>query len=156
MITTFSETMKGKKTFGERLRLTRTKKGYTQEMLADAIGYTRVCLNLWENGHGYPNAKAVADIADVLDCSVDRLLGRQVEPGTLKPEKRRTFGEVLKEKRKARGYKQYQIAALRGCDVSTWQHWEKEHNYPSILVAIELADFFGCSLDELLGRRVKE
>lgn len=145
-----------KKTFGELLRIERITAGYTQEILADEIGYTRVCLNMWENGHGYPNVKAATDIADVLHCSVDELFGRQVEPGTVKAEKRRAFGKVLKEKRKALGLTQYKIATQLGYGDSTWTHWERGHNYPSILVALELADFFGCSLDELLGRRVKE
>ena len=155
MKTTFCETLQDKKTFGERLRLTRTTKGYTQKTLADAIDYTRTCLALWENGHGSPNVHAITAIADVLDCSVDELFGREVKPGTVKAEKRRAFSQALRAQRKAQGWTQYELAQRVGCDESTINHWEKGRTNPSLKTVINLADLFGCSLDEILGRRVK-
>ena len=34
--------------------------------------------------------------------------------------------------------------------------WETDNSYPDITILVKLADIFGCSVDELLGREKNE
>ena len=40
----------------------------------------------------------------------------------------------------------------KGVSVTTVSNWERELFYPNVMELCDLADFFGCSTDELLGR----
>ena len=64
----------------------------------------------------------------------------------------KTFGEILKEKRKAIGMTIAELAGTIGVDKNTLYYWEKGKTYPSIIYACDLADIFNCTLDELVGR----
>ncbi len=59
----------------------------------------------------------------------------------------------LKEQRKLRGITQVELAKETGIPQSTISAWEKGINIPNIADCIKLADFYGISLDELVGRK---
>ena len=60
----------------------------------------------------------------------------------------------LKELRSAVGLNQSEMAEKLGVSVSSYQKYEREKNsiMPSIEVLIKIAEFFGVSVDYLLGR----
>lgn len=60
--------------------------------------------------------------------------------------------ERLKMLRSARGVLQKDIAALLGIDRTTYVKYEKGVSEPSIETLLKLADYFGVSVDFLLGR----
>ncbi|MBQ9973994.1 MAG: helix-turn-helix transcriptional regulator [Oscillospiraceae bacterium] len=62
------------------------------------------------------------------------------------------FGERLKLLRQERKVQQKQLAELLGITVRGYQFYESESNEPSIKVLIALADFYGVSIDYLVGR----
>ena len=62
------------------------------------------------------------------------------------------FGEILKAKRKELGMTGRDLAREIGVDRNTVYYWECGKTYPNILLACDLADLFGCSLEELVGR----
>jgi transcriptional regulator with XRE-family HTH domain len=64
----------------------------------------------------------------------------------------KTFGQILREKRKELGWKQKDLADKLNTYPSTISAWETDRGVPSVYTAIDLADVFGCSLDELVGR----
>ena len=65
-----------------------------------------------------------------------------------------TFGERLRELRKARGLNQYELAeavlgsASRQAEIS---RWESNRNEPSHIYLVKLAHHLSVSVDELLG-----
>lgn len=66
-----------------------------------------------------------------------------------------TFGEILKEKRLQRGLSLGQLAKKVGITTMTLSSYERNKISPSIYMVWDLADFFGCSIDELCGRKEK-
>jgi len=61
-------------------------------------------------------------------------------------------GPLVARLRQARGLKQQELADRVGVDQRTISHIEKMRRKPSIKLAIQLANEFGISLDELLGK----
>lgn len=57
---------------------------------------------------------------------------------------------ILKELRESRGLQQKDIAKFLGISESSICLYEKGKREPPIEVLIKLADFFGCTLDELV------
>lgn len=64
----------------------------------------------------------------------------------------KTMGEIIREKRKEKGLKQYQLAELLGCKGQQVSQWELNKDIPHLFTVWDLADIFQCSLDELCGR----
>ena len=63
------------------------------------------------------------------------------------------FKDRLRELRKEKGVFQQDIAALVGTSKMAVSHWEKGHSEPSIAQLIVLSDFFGVSVDFLIGKK---
>ena len=62
-------------------------------------------------------------------------------------------GFRLRECRVERGYTQAQIAAVLGVSRVAYTHYEKgDRDIPTEMI-VQLADFYGCMVDELLGSR---
>ena len=64
--------------------------------------------------------------------------------------KRELLGEILYDFRKENGYIQQEIADYLGIDRSTYAKYETTRK-PEIDVIIQLAAFYGVTVDELLG-----
>ena len=64
-----------------------------------------------------------------------------------------TFGERMKELRTERGLKQREMAEICGLKVRSYQQYEYAENYPTVPGLVFLADYFGVSLDYLMGRK---
>ena len=59
---------------------------------------------------------------------------------------------ALRENRKSRNLTQVQLQNATGIPQSTLSAWEKGTNIPNIVDCMKLADFYGITLDELVGR----
>ncbi len=66
---------------------------------------------------------------------------------------RKEFAERLKLLRKSRGFTQREIAALLQVDRSAYACYEIGKSQPDLSGLLVLADFYGVTLDELLGRQ---
>ena len=62
------------------------------------------------------------------------------------------YGEILKEHRKTYGYTQSEIAKETKIPQQTISAYENNTNMPTIDACVKLADFYGITLDELVGR----
>lgn len=65
---------------GDNIREYRKLRGLNQDELAELARLNRVTVAKYESGKVEPGASALSRIADVLDVSVDILLGRSPEP----------------------------------------------------------------------------
>lgn len=64
----------------------------------------------------------------------------------------KTIGQIIREKRKERGWTLEKLAEEIGRTFSTVAAWERDEITPSLFIVWDLADIFNCSLDELCGR----
>ncbi|MDE5549470.1 MAG: helix-turn-helix domain-containing protein [Clostridia bacterium] len=64
----------------------------------------------------------------------------------------KNYGELLKEIRLERGKTLKDIERETGISNSNLSRWENNKVVPSILYCEILADYYGISLDELVGR----
>lgn len=62
--------------FNKRLREMRMKRGFTQQKLADILDIALRSYQCYETGTRTPNYALLVQIADILDVSLDYLLGR--------------------------------------------------------------------------------
>ena len=71
------------------MRELRKKKGLTMKQLGAVVGLSESTISLYENGKHEPDIETMGKIADVLEVSVDRLLGRddgQAKKEPLRPD----------------------------------------------------------------------
>jgi transcriptional regulator with XRE-family HTH domain len=71
-----------KKNFLQELRPLRESKGFTQAEIAKILDIYPSVLSSWEKGIHEPNLDYLCQLADLLDVSVDTLLGREPVPPT--------------------------------------------------------------------------
>ncbi len=62
-------------------------------------------------------------------------------------------GTIIKELRTEKGLSQKALAAAIGVSQKAVDYWERGVNEPKASYIVRLADFFGVSADELLGRK---
>lgn len=61
--------------FGERLKLLRTDKKYTQAQVAKKLNKTKAAICNYENGQKFPSLQTLIDIAELFNVSLDYLIG---------------------------------------------------------------------------------
>ena len=63
-----------------------------------------------------------------------------------------TFSENLLYLRKAKGLKQQEVADALEISLRAYRYYESGEREPQVSLLVRMADFFGVSLDELVGR----
>ena len=63
----------------ENIKTFRKERGLTQEELAIRVNVVRQTVSKWENGQSVPDADLLQRIAEVLEVSVNQLLGEEKE-----------------------------------------------------------------------------
>ncbi len=63
------------------------------------------------------------------------------------------YGKELKQRREERGLSQSELAERIGTSHQNINRWEKTV-LPNIDFCVKLADFYGITLDELVGREI--
>lgn len=74
----------------DRLRRVRKAKGLTQQELANKIHTKKSTISNYENNYSSPNHETLSLLADILEVSVDYLLGRTHNPSPLDMKNRCT------------------------------------------------------------------
>lgn len=64
----------------------------------------------------------------------------------------RNYGEQLKQIRKINNYSTNDIKKATGISTANQAHWENNKTIPNIYFIEKLADFYGITIDELIGR----
>ncbi len=65
------------------------------------------------------------------------------------------YGEAIKYQRELAGISILQLSKKIGTSHQNISRWERGEVLPSIDFCVKLADFYGISLDELIGRDIK-
>ena len=64
------------------------------------------------------------------------------------------IAESLKQNREQRGMSPYELAKALEVNHQNIYRWERGVVMPSMEMCVRLADFYGISLDELIGRHI--
>ena len=68
----------------------------------------------------------------------------------------KNYGEILKKERIGRNLTQKQVADAIHISQQAISFYENNVNEPSISICEKLADYYGISIDELIGHEVKK
>lgn len=68
-------------TFSKTLRAIRTKKGLSQQQLADMLFVDRSSVTNWEIGRRMPDRVMISRIANCLETDISSLIGTEEETG---------------------------------------------------------------------------
>ncbi len=66
-----------------------------------------------------------------------------------------TIGENIKQLRRSKGMTQEQLAEILNISNAAVSKWERGDSFPDITMLFPIADYFGISLDELMGHNEK-
>ena len=132
--------------FSIRLKELRISKGFTQSELGKKVGVSQNTFTNWENGSREPNFKTLRKLANVLETTIDYLLGEEEMTVQL------VFASRLKVLRVSNGYSQTQIAQSLGTVQGVVSKYECGIREPDLKMLVKIAYFYNVSLDYLLGR----
>ena len=135
-------------TLGRRIAQLRKEQNMTQQELANILEVSREAVSMWEIGLRQPNLDTLQKLADFFGCSVDYLLGRTSQcTSNTNP-----IGRRIAQLRKKRNITQEELANILEVSREAVSMWEIGLRQPNLDTLQKLADFFGCSVDYLLGR----
>ena len=83
--------------FGTRLKTLRKENQLTQNELALKSNISRSNINTWETGRSLPLPDGLIALANAFECSIDYLLGRESEDGTIIIESNNKTDLTVKE-----------------------------------------------------------
>ena len=66
-----------------KIKILREERGWTQNFLADRINISRQVLSNYENEINQPSPDVLIKFADIFQCSIDYLLGREDDLGVI-------------------------------------------------------------------------
>ena len=78
-----------KETFGQRFARLRKNLGFKQDDIAEKVNISAQAVSKWENDISAPDISTLPILADILNVSLDELLGREVEQTKIVPEEER-------------------------------------------------------------------
>ncbi len=76
-------------TFGQRFQILRKKLGLKQEDIANKVNISTQAVSKWENDLSAPDISLLPELADILNVTLDELLGRKVPETKIIPEHER-------------------------------------------------------------------
>lgn len=119
----------------------------SQEQLAKKLNVARSTVAMWENGSSFPDIDTLKAIADFFGVSVNYLLSEPSLPTPQKP----IDTNRLRELRLSKGLKQAELAAKLNITQGALSGWETGRYSIGNNDLRILANFFGVSIDYLLG-----
>lgn len=134
-----------------RIKELRLERGVKQADLAKHIGVAQNTLSYWENGKYDVDNESLIRIADYFNVSTDYILLRENEK-SLEITPKSANMKHLKELRLKKKLLQKDVADYLGVNRTTYVKYETGASQPDNDTLSRLADFFGVSVDYLLGR----
>lgn len=116
---------------------------------------SRSTIDGWLKEKHYPYITQLIIAADFLNCSIDYILHLSDKKEYEKSIKCEDFAVRYQERKQSLKVTKYQIAVACKTDIACVNKWEKLGQKPRIDTLVDLAKFFGCSVDYLLGRSDK-
>ena len=125
--------------------------GTDTKKIANYLGVTVQSVNRWKRGSASDiRLSSLRPLCIYFSCSLDYLVGRM--DNNIKPSNiaNKNFGEQIRKVLKSRGISTYRFRKdTRFCSSHLYD-WDKGAD-PQLSTLIDLADYFNCTLDELVG-----
>ncbi len=142
---------------GENIRYLRIKKGYSQDFIAEKLGYKSfTTIQKWESGVSEPPVKKLKELSDLLGVDMDDMNNKRLsiseEINSINKESdSMTFGERLIILRKENGYNtRNDFAEKLGIPSTTLRNYETNLREPGHTFLKTISSMFGVSVDYLL------
>ena len=126
--------------------------GLTVTAFARKIGCLERCLARWLDGTNTPSTEYVIKTADAMDVSVDYLFERCETAEYLRANPTSCFAERLAILISESGRNKRSLALQWKIEPSAITKWLQRQRLPKPDTVFQLADYFACSMDYLLGR----
>lgn len=138
--------------FAERLAEYMQDNNLNDTTLAKKIKFSRVTVNNLTNGNHNPSTEIVIALIELFNCSADYLLGEIDVPKNQTFTNVRTFNETIKLCLKQGKTSEYKLQKDLKVSRSLTYKWIHGNTIPNVNNLIRLKNYFGCSVDYLLGR----
>lgn len=138
--------------FSESLAELISEKNLTPSQFADDIGCGRGTISRYLHAQKMPKISLLVRIADYFECSVDYLLGREIEKYPRVFSSCPTFQERLPILCQQLHVTKYRLQKETGIAESAIYSWQSGTSSPSLENVLKIADTFDCSVDFILGR----
>lgn len=127
--------------------------GISAKKLAKQIGIPSSSIYLYLNG-SYPNIKNAVKIANFFNCTLNYLFGLDIYPNeytfTKNYSSEKFFDKYL-SLLKNNNISHYKLSNVADINNSSYRLW-KQGKEPKLETLIKIADYFGVSIDYLVGR----
>ena len=137
--------------FAERLDEVMFDAHLNGKELALAVGVRPTTIYNLLNGKRQPSIEVLVRLADYFKISADYLLGREPERAMTTIKKRPPWKEQICFLLKHYGITKYRLCKDVPVTHSIFYAWQKG-SAPILDYVLRLADYFGCSVDFVLGR----
>ena len=137
--------------FSERLLELMSENNVTKEQIAKICGTDVDTVRRWIKGDRLITLKHLLPIVEYFQCSFDYILGRTDKFLNFVPQICPPFCEVIEKVIKICGKTKYQLKKDIRIYDSYYTNW-KNGKSPHILTLTKIADYLGCSVDNLVGR----
>lgn len=138
--------------FAERLKEYMAEEGLNASALASKIHFSRSTVSQLLKGAHTPSTGIVISVSGYFNCSADYLLGAEEFPHITQFKPVRSFGGTLRKQLKECSKSVYRLQKELKISSSLTHRWLKHNAMPNVVNLIKLKNYFGCSLDYLLGR----
>lgn len=138
--------------FQERLSDLMIENDLTPTTLGEILGSNRVTLNRYLSGSRTPTVELLIKIADHFRCTLDYLIGTEdvnYPTDFLTPP---PFSQRIYELCDLFHVSRYEIQNKTQISMASIYTWQKSSHYPTIDNILRLAEFFGCTVDLVIGR----
>lgn len=133
---------------GEKIKTRREELGWSQQLLADKMGYTsKSTITRIEKGYNDVGQKNISRFADVLGVTIAYLMGWEKTDIVKYPEVAKNFATALEDNNMT----QQQLADSADIDKSSVSHYCKGTHCPNNLRAIKLARILNVNPLWLMG-----
>lgn len=136
---------------GERICAIMKENGYNPNSLSKKIGVSPSAIRKWINADSNLVLSNLLKIADLFDCSLDYLAGRSDDDGKCGFKTAPVFGAQLKKVVAESGKSVYDVCKHTTFKWQCFSDWYSGKQ-PKLSSLIQLADYFGCTIDGLVGR----
>lgn len=138
--------------FGERLsELMFEANEMTSEELAKAINVTPQTVNRWRRGEKAMKLSNLIKVSNNLNCTIDYLVARNNSSLDFIPKECSSFYKRLREIMEEKNISWYKLTHETSIKDSYLYFWKKGAD-TKITSLVELANYFECSIDYLVGR----
>ena len=118
--------------------------------LSRESGIDHTNIYYWFNHDAYPTVATLIKLCTYFECSMDYILGRD-DARRYTPFKEVDFVNNFKRMMKINETNAYRLDKEGVVSNSRTSSWLYQGMSPTLEGVIKLADYFGCSVDELLG-----